>query len=1059
MGERARTGTLTKPTFQILGALKGWQGEHPLRLGGRLRERTLTMLLLEADRVIPVHRLVAAGWDDEPPSSAAHQVRKAIAELRQNIPYGPETIVTDGPGYRACVTPEQVDLGRYLALLGQAREAKARGESATTADCLHQALELWRGPVLAGEGGPVINGASAALEEQHLGATEQLFELRLDAGKDAEIIGALRTLVQRHPLRETLRRQLMLALYRTGQQAEALEEYGRARTLLAEEFGIDPSAELCGLYERILRQSPDLAPLRHPAAVPPAPAPKEPAETAGPAGTPRTAGTGGRPGTAGTAGRPGTAGHPGYTRSAGPVAVEADEPNTLPYGLQDFSGRATELDWIRDAAERTRGQSAHIVAIDGMGGSGKTALAARAAWQLAEWYPDGQLFIDLRGFTPGQEPLSPSAAHEALLAMAGVSGTELPATAAGRAALWQSVTRRRRLVVVLDNAADSEQVRSLIPSSPHCLTLITSRPRLVDLDAVEWLSLDVLPEQDGIELIKRIVGAGRVDREPDAVIELVRLCGRLPLAIRIAAGRLRNRTNWTVRRLVERLNDDARRLAELSSGGRSVAGVLRLSYDSMPPEQRTGLRLLSLHPGRVIGTEDAAALLGTGTEDAEQLMEALTDAHLLQENRPGWYTLHDLVRSFAGGLSDESTAAEDAAATRRLLDHYVHTAERANATLFPERVPYGDFLPPGRSLHPGFGSRDDALAWLDLHRDDLLAAVEVAHAHGLPRHAATLPRELGFHSDIRNYPRMACTAYRRAVDASRELEDVALLRLNLTNLAMHLWPLGRFRESVACLEEARGLARELRDERAEAACLGGLGQNYNSLGDFPSALRHTEEAARMEARLGLVRGLASSLNILSSVRLRTGRFIEAAEAAEESIKIFEATGETHNSALGLTHLALARTALGNPEEAVQLLTAAQDLCEQVHSPANTAFVLACTADVMTLLNRADAALTLIDRARALVQQADVAVRQAAVMNAAGRVHRALGEPTEALRHHRQARDLSAGIGFRFEEALALDGMAKAHAQAQEPTEAADCRHRADALFEAMGVPEGSRTLF
>lgn len=1034
MGQGAVTGSLTKPTFHILGALRGRQGERPLRLGGRLRERTLTMLLLEANRVVPVHRLVEAGWDDEPPTSASHQVRKAIAELRQNIPYGPELIVTDGPGYRACVTEDQLDLCQYLALLRQAREAKARGESAEAADCLQKALELWHGPVLAGEGGAVINSASAALEEQHLGATEQLFELRLDAGKDAEIIGALRTLVQRYPLRETLRRQLMLVLYRTGQQAEALEEYGRARALLAEEFGIDPSTELSGLYERILRQSPDLNPLRLPQTAPPAarpapPAPVEPVEAAEPA------------------------------RSPGPVAMEADEPNTLPYGLRDFSGRATELDWIRDAAERTRGQSGRIVAIDGMGGSGKTALAARAAWQLAEWHPDGQLFIDLQGFTPGQEPLSPSAAHESLLAMAGVSGTELPPTAAGRAALWQSVARRRRLLLVLDNAADCEQVRSLIPTSPDCLTLITSRPRLVDLDAAEWLSLDVLPEQDGIELFRLIVGAGRVDREPEAVIELVRLCGRLPLAIRIAAGRLRNRTSWTVRRLVDRLNDDARRLAELSSGGRSVAGVLRLSYDSMPPGQRIGLRLLSLHPGRLVGAEEAAALLGTGTGAAEQLMEALTDAHLLQENQPGWYSFHDLVRSFAGGLSDESTGAEDAAAIRRLLDHYVHTAERANSTLFPERVPYGDFLPQGRSLHPGFGNRDEALAWLDLHRDDLLAAVDIAHGHGLSRHAATLPRELGFHSDIRNYPRRACAAYRRAVDASRELGDVALLRLNLTNLAMHLWPLGSFGESVVCLEEARRLARELRDERAEAACLGGLGQNYNSLGNFASALRHTEEAARMEARLGLVRGLGSSLNILSSVHFRTGRFVEAAKAAEESIRIFEEVGETHNSALGLTHLALARTALGDPEEAARLLAAAHALCERVRSPANTAFVLASSADVMILLGRGETARALIGRAWAQVQRADVAVRQAAVMNSAGRVHRALGEPLEALRHHRQAWELAGRIGFRFEEALALDGMATACTQTGQHAKATDFRRRADGLFEAMGIPDGPRTLF
>ncbi|MFF0461194.1 AfsR/SARP family transcriptional regulator [Streptomyces mexicanus] len=1084
-------------SFHILGGLEVWAEGELLRLGGTLRERTLVMLLLEADRVVPVTRLVQAAWDGEPPGSASHQIRKAVAELRQRIPGGAGLITTDGPGYRLRLAEDRLDLGRYRALVRQARAARAEGRPGEAAAALQEALELWRGPVMAGAGGPVIEAAAAALEEERLASAEQLFELRLAAGEAAAVIGDLRALVHQHPLRETLRGQLMLALYRTGRQAEALEEYGQVRTLLAEELGIDPSARLCDLYERILRQSPDL--LAAPPARPPAAAPPPAAASAHPAsaaaqdivpgtGTPPPGGPGTPgPGTPNPAGIPGPGISGAVTAPAAPAAqprpgpggpgrraapegqpvpaADADPaagstvPHTLPYDLRDFSGRAAELRWISEAVDRFGPACARIVAIDGMGGSGKTTLAVRAAYALADRFPDGQLFVDLRGFTPGQEPLTPYAAHEALLAAAGVPVEEIPTSPAGRTSLWQSFTQRRRLLVVLDNAADAEQVRALVPCSAQCLTLVTSRPRLLDLDGAEWLSLGVLPLEDSTELLRRTLGAERVTREPRAAEELIRLCGGLPLAVRIAAARLRNRSHWTVGHLVDRLADERRRLDELNSAGRSVAVALRLSYRSMTEQQRSCFRLLSLHPGRAIGPEEAAALLGTDPRQAEDLLEALLDAHLLEAHEPGWYGFHDLVRSFAHGLRDEETEERDAAAVERLLDHYVVTAERAGALLVPQRRSYADMLPDGRSVHPDFAGQEEALRWLDRHRHSLLAAVDMAYERGLLRHAACLSREIGLHSDVRNYPQEASRALSTGAAAARQLGEGSLQCLVLSNLAMQHWKMGNLRDGIAHAEEALEAARSAGDRIGQALALGRLGQFYNGLGELDRALSFTGQSAALEEELGLTRERAGSSNIFSSIHARCGRYAQAAREAQEALTVFRATGEIAGFLVSVSQVAAAQAGLGHLDTAWEWLSKGLQRCEHLGPTANTALLLAQSAEVLVRLRRPEEARRYAQRALDEIRGQQAPAREAQVENHVGRVHHALGSPAEALACHRRAYESASSLGLRYEAAQALQGLAQAARALADDDAADDHQRRADALFDAMGVPVDARRPF
>ncbi|MGY5630847.1 BTAD domain-containing putative transcriptional regulator [Streptomyces sp. UC1A3] len=626
----------------ILGTLEIWADRHRIRLGGPIQERVLVTLLLEPGRVVPVTRLVQTVWDDDPPATAVHQIRKAVADLRRRIPEGASLVVTDGPGYRAVVDDDQLDLSRFHRLTAQARRDVAAGLTDQAADRLCEALALWRGSVMAGRGGAALTAAATALDERRLTATEQLYQLRLDRGEAGELIGDLRALVAEHPLCENLRGQLMLALYRSGRAAEALEEYGRARALLVEELGMDPGPRLTRLYEAILRDAEELAAPEQPAA--PAPAP------------------------------------PAAPQPPAPLS-----PSTLPYDLTDFTGRERELGQLLAGAQRPS-EGTRIVALDGMGGSGKTSLAVRASHQLAEAYPDGRLFINLRGYSPVEKPVQPSAALGALLRTLGVPDQRVPEDESGRTALWRATLAERRVLLLLDNALDAAQVLPLLPASPGCLVIVTSRARLVELDGAEWIHIGVMRPEDSTTLLAETLGDERAAAEPEAVAELAELCGQLPLALRIASARLCNRSRWTVQYLVDRLRDERRRLGELSAGDRSVAATIQLSYQMMEERHRTAFRLIGLHPGTDVDVQSVAALLGTDRWDAEDILERLLDVHLVQQQKMGRYGLHDLVRSFAQTLRTEGTAEADRAAVERVVDYYVAASEQACTVLFPGRA-------------------------------------------------------------------------------------------------------------------------------------------------------------------------------------------------------------------------------------------------------------------------------------------------------------------------------------------------------------------------------------
>ncbi|MFE9797343.1 BTAD domain-containing putative transcriptional regulator [Streptomyces goshikiensis] len=1131
--------------FAVLGSLEVRAGGARIRLGGPISERVLATLLLDPGRVMPIGRLVEAAWDDEPPATAAHQVRKAVADLRQRIPDGGRLIVTEGAGYRVAVAPERLDLSLFALRLRQARAALDAGRPLDVARELRAALDLWRGPVLSGSGGTAIASASAVLEERRLTAVEQLIEIRLALGESGELVGDLRELIAAHPLREAPRGQLMLALYRSGRQAEALAEFGRVRELLVEELGIDPGPRLTRLYEAILRDSPELAPPEPPApprpATPwagPAPvtgtpgwpkaapgsmagagAPAEPA-AGGPVADAETAtGTGpeapakpgpGFPGgpwavggdtdSAAIAGAPWAEGRAssavgpealagagpgagagvaaGSTNAAGPgggvgtgaaaggerVAPRATEvPRTLPNDLTGFTGRERELGRLLERAAAPADGATRIVAIDGMGGSGKTALAIRAAHRLAEAYPDGQLYIDLRGFTPGEQPRLPLSVLGALLRSLGVPGERLPEEADSRSCMWRGLLAERRMLIVLDNAADVAQVRPLLPASSNSLVLITSRTRMVELDGCDWMSVGVMSPPDSRALVREALGRSRTEREPEAVEALAELCGHLPLALRIATARLRNRPRWTVRHLVDRLADGTRRLDELRSGERSVEATLRLSYRAMRKEHRDAFRLLGLHPGAEIDVHSAAALLGCGVREAEDVLEHLLDAHLVGQHEIGRYAFHDLVRSFAqsprgdddnDGDNDNDTV--ETAATGRLLDHFFAVTEEACRFLYPGRdavdVP---FARPAGGLPP-IGSAGEAEAYFDREYVTLLAAVARAQERGFFAHAVHLARNLVFHLNARSYLSEYAQAADLAVAAARRIGDPAQLRLSLSNQTVSRAKLGRFREGIAAASEALDIAVSLGDRHGEAYCRDLLGMLHSCLGHLAAGRSHLERAVELYREAGSNRQETYALCNLSSVYTWLGRHREAASAAERAVAISRRLGARNEEISALNDLAIARLATRDHSAARSAAEQALELSDESRMPENLALTLALAADASLHLGRTRQAVAHADRAYGLIRAKGTALRQAVVENILGDVHCRRGEFDRALALHESAYELAAAIEYRIEAARALRGMSAALAATGRTGRAEILRRCADDVMESMRVPVDRR---
>jgi DNA-binding SARP family transcriptional activator len=590
--------------YRILGLLEMWCGQEQLGLSGKKRQTVLGALLLADGMPVSLNRLIDAVWGHQAPVTAVKQIRNATSDLRKTHPEIARRLTLVGDGYRLAMDGCRLDSTQFTAHAVRGRELRDKGCPAEALEEFRAALSLWRGPALAGLESPALRAQTAGLEELRLALMEERMELELAQGAHESVLGELSVWVAENPLRERLVAQLMLALYRSGAQARALTVYEQTRKTLKGELGVSPGAELQELHRHILLSQ-----------LPP---------------PPRT--------------------------------IPVPPCNNLPADVLHFTGRDPERRLLNQVAHdhatvgRPPAAAPAVIAIDGMAGIGKTTLAVHAAYACTPLYPDAQLFVDMGACAVDDRPLGPKAALGALLSGLGVPPSGIPAGLEERAATWRRLIADRRALIVLDNVADTHQILPLLPGAPSCLTIVTSRARLTDLMATCQLTLQEMSPTEGRELFSRIIGDERARAEREAVDMIVDVCGRLPLAIRLAAAKLRHRPSWSVSHLASRLTGGGQRLATLEAEDGGLTEVFRQSYEGLTPGQQRVFRLLGQLPGDHIETHIVAGLARVSLGYADTLLESLVDAHLLSTSTPGRYVIHELLHAYAVHLAGDAAA-------------------------------------------------------------------------------------------------------------------------------------------------------------------------------------------------------------------------------------------------------------------------------------------------------------------------------------------------------------------------------------------------------------------
>jgi DNA-binding SARP family transcriptional activator len=822
-GMQASMGTGDRVEFRILGPLEVRHAGATVPLGGPRPRALLAALLLRANEVVTTPYLIEAIWET-PPACPESNLRTYVAGLRQRLHRAGRhdaRLTTEAGGYLFRVAPGELDIEIFSGLVERARQARAAADLAGAARHYRDALRLWRGKPLDGLPlGPRLWAALAHLEERRLSAVEQHAEVRSALGEHDAVIDELRCLVVEYPLREKLWARLMGALVETGRAAEALTVFQDARRVLREELGTEPGDALQILHRRILRRSVSNRP------------PAEPATQA----TPR----------------------------AEPTTV----PRQLPPDVRGFAGRAGELrqlDAVLTADPGEGAAAAAVCAVSGTAGVGKTTLALHWAHRVADRFPDGQLYVNLRGFDPTESPMDPAQAVRSFLEALGVPPQRVPTQPDGQVSLYRSLLAGRRVLVVLDNARDAAQVRPLLPGAPGCAAVVTSRTDLSALVATEGahlLTLDVLAADEARTVLSRRIGPGRVDAEPDAVDEIVARCAGLPLALAVVAARATVDPRKPLAALAAELRDAAGSLDmfEGPDEATDIRAVLSWSYRTLSDPAARLFRLLGLHTGPDLTASAAASLAGVPVSAARRLVTELSRAHLVTEHLTGRYAMHDLLRAHATELvATTDTEAERDAALRRLLDHYLHTAHAADRLLEPHRDPLPLEDPPPDVVVTAHADPRQAMRWFRAERRSLLAAVDQAAALGLHRYAYRLPWTLVTFLDRQGH-----------------------------------WP-----EYLATQQVALRAARRLGDREGQARAHRFIANALGRLGQEDAAERHSYRALRLYAELGDLVGQARTRRTLSWSAGQRGRHDEALHHSTRALELFRAAGHRSGEARAL----------------------------------------------------------------------------------------------------------------------------------------------------------------
>ncbi|MGP4022080.1 AfsR/SARP family transcriptional regulator [Actinomadura sp. 3N407] len=998
--------------FWVLGSLDVTYRGRSL-VGGTPRDRTvLAILLARVNETVGLDLLIDELWPEGPPAQARALARGYVSRIRRGFRDGPagnvaaRRLITRKPGYLLRVEDGELDLHRFEKAVADARRLSRTGDAERCRELLRRLRGLWRGAPFADvPPTSTIHATAAKLTEVRLATLEQLFDVMLDAGQDAEIVAELTELAAEYPLRERLVAQQMLALHRRGRTAEALDVYQRVKRQLIDELGIDPGAELQRRQLAILRNDPDVRP-------PPASPDQAP-------DTPNVSST-----------------------SAGaPLPVV---PQQLPPESPLFTGRARELAELAEPDADDDAATLTIKVIDGMAGVGKTALAIHTAHRLAHRYPDGQLFLDLHGFTDSVPPVDPADALDRLLRGLGVPDDAIPNHPEDRSALLRTTLAGRRVLIVLDNAAGYDQVQPLMPGTPGCLVLITSRHQLADLYEAAPVSLDVLPPADAVALFTRIAERHRPAAAPSTLVtEIVELCGRLPLAIRIAAARLRAHPNWSLADLLNRLRDHQFRLAELRAGQRSVATALDLSYDHLTVHQQRAYRLLGLQFGSEINASAAAALIDTTPAQARTRLESLLHVHLISEPAPDFYRLHDLVRAHVVRTCREQEPEEERrAALARLLDHYAFTTTVAIDLLYPQEAPHRPFVTPSDDHPAGLATHTDAAAWLDMELPNLIAAAGHASAHGWPDHAIHLSGMLYPHLRVRGYLRYAEVLHTHALHAAQQTADSVGLQRALVGIADVHKLTGRTDTAAEHFIQAIDIAHHIGDRIGEHHALRGLGHVLYRQGRHTEAHDRYGQAHAIARDIGDPIGELHTLIGLAAIGHKLGRHDQATEQFSRALTIARDTGDRIGEMEALSGLADMHRLGGLDEQAFEQFSQALTIARDIGDRFGEMEALIGLGDIDRMQHRHEQAAAHYEQVLAIARDVGSDGYTVDALNGLGHTFRATGKPKEALALHRQALDL-VQQGNSPEAARSHHGLAQAARALGLPDEAH--RHFRDAL--------------
>lgn len=916
-------------TFALLGPVRMWRSGTEMPVGSPQQRGLVAMLLLQGGRVSSFDEIYAALWGDDPPRGAFGTLRTYVSRVRRLLEGTNATIDTAGGGYALRTSPDAVDVAQFEALLRRGRALGRAADLDAAASTLTDALALWRGEGLDGVPGPYAAKQRVRLQEERLAAMSLRLAALLDTGEP--VVPDLATLVGQYPYREELRTLLMRALYRDGRQSEAIDTYHAGVQLLGDELGLGPGPALRETYQRILVSDPTLVVAR----------PATGTSTAVAAGT-----------------------DPAASTRHGSVM----RPAQLPADQRGFVGRHRELAWADTLLDAHAAPTS--ANISGMGGIGKSTLAVHWAHRNTAAFPDGQLYVDLRGFDHTRAPVDPHDALTRLLESLGVSGEHVPDSLDARAALYRSALADRKILVLLDNARDAEQVRPLLPGTPGSLALITSRDRLVALrvTGTESIHLDVLPEDEATALLTRRVGPERAAFDPGSMKRIVRATGGLPLALAVVGARLGDDADVSLATIADELSTARTVLDSLGDPDPTVdvRAVLSWSCTSLGPATLRALYQLAMLPEASF--DAAAARSAIGGRDLD-VVDALVRASLLIRTGSGRYTLHDLVRAYAGELAMERPE-ERRAAIVRAMDHYLGSAHEASILLEPRRVPLDLPDPAVGAEVVRQSDTATAFAWFAEHRRALRAAVELAVAEGLDKRAwqlawclAAYLHRAGYWSDAVALWQVGLAAAERCgstvgrarthqglgvamgmqqgVGASglyqpagaeasgrsarTHLAEAIRLYLSADMRTAAAWAsvtVGSYNDAdtePGAVTEALEKALELSDDPSlQATVLNNLSVHYASLGDGPRAVATAREVMTRLVALDDAVAVAHATDTLGMAQMADGDAEGAITSFREAARAFLEIGDPMNQGISLTNLGDAHAATGD-------VSAAQDV--------------------------------------------------------------------------------------------------------------------------------------